>query len=87
LENYLPSQSRTSPTSVEIELVLTSVDEHTNAFKNRIEYCTLIETEIKLLEIGVLSEVTHTCTAISHFKCNVLSVWPQEIEIFKVYLS
>jgi hypothetical protein len=55
---------------VEIELTLTSVDEHTNAFKNKIEYCTLIETEIKLLEIGVLSEVTRT--AMSNFKCNVL---------------
>jgi hypothetical protein len=57
---------------VGIELMLTSGDEHTNAFKNKIEYCTLIETGIKLLEIGVLSEVTHTCTAISHFKRNVL---------------
>jgi len=57
---------------VEIELTLTSVDEYRNAFKNKIEYCILIETEIKLLEIGVLSEVTHTCSEISHFKCNVL---------------
>ena len=55
-----------------IELMITSCDEHTNAFKNKIEYCNLIETEIKLLEIDILSEVTHTCTAISHFKRNVL---------------
>jgi len=72
MESYLPSQSRTSPTSVEIERTLTSVDEHTNTFKNKIEYCTLFETEIKLLDIGALSEVTPTRTAISHFKCNVL---------------
>jgi hypothetical protein len=57
---------------VEIECTLTSVDEHKNTFKNKIEYCTLFETEIKLLDIGVLSEVIPTCTAISNFKYNVL---------------
>jgi len=51
----LPNRSGTSLTSVEIERMLTSVDKHTNAFKNKIEYCTLIETEIKLLDVGVLS--------------------------------
>jgi len=61
----LPNQSGTSLTSVEIERMLTSVEEHTNVFKNKIEYCTLIETESKLLDSGVLSEVTPTCTAIS----------------------
>jgi hypothetical protein len=67
LESYLTSQSRTSSTSVEIERTLTSVDEHTNTLKSKIEYCTLFETEIKLLDIGVLPEVTPTCTGISHF--------------------
>jgi hypothetical protein len=77
----MPSQSGTSPNSVEIERMLKSVDEHTNAFKNKIEYCTLIETEIKLLDVGVLPEVTPTFTALSHFKCTVLgfSFWLQEI--------
>ena len=61
----LPNQSGNSLTSVEIELMLTSVDEHTNVFTNKTEYCTLIETEIKLLDVGVQPEVTPTCTIIS----------------------
>ena len=52
--------------------MLTSVYQHTNSFKNKIEYCTIIETEIKLLQIGVLSEVTRTC---QQYPTSNITVW------------